>query len=66
MGHTIPWLEYWTVCGGRELSSSKRYSPSSLQESEFLCLEFDEVKVKQVLKRLSEVEESICTLMQAA
>ncbi|CAO2640806.1 COMM domain-containing protein 1 [Lemmus lemmus] len=36
------------------------------QESEFLCLEFDEVKVKQVLKRLSEVEESIGTLMQAA
>lgn len=37
-----------------------------LQESEFLCLEFDEVKVKQVLKRLSEVEESIGMLMQAA
>ncbi|KAM7325974.1 hypothetical protein ACRRTK_014452 [Alexandromys fortis] len=36
------------------------------KESEFLCLEFDEVKVKQVLKRLSEVEESIGTLMQAA
>ncbi|EGW00368.1 COMM domain-containing protein 1 isoform X1 [Cricetulus griseus] len=36
------------------------------QESEFLCLEFDEVKVKQTLKRLSEVEESISTLMQAA
>ncbi|XP_021482380.1 COMM domain-containing protein 1 [Meriones unguiculatus] len=36
------------------------------QESEFLCLEFDEVKVKQILKKLSEVEESINTLMQAA
>ncbi|XP_049640713.1 COMM domain-containing protein 1 [Suncus etruscus] len=36
------------------------------QESEFLCLELDEVKVNQVLKKLSEVEESISTLMQAA
>uniref|UniRef100_A0A8C2QUM9 COMM domain-containing protein 1 n=2 Tax=Caprinae TaxID=9963 RepID=A0A8C2QUM9_CAPHI len=36
------------------------------QESEFLCLEFDEVKVNQVLKKLSEVEESISTLMQPA
>eukprot|EP00070_Physeter_catodon_P045534 XP_028352428.1 COMM domain-containing protein 1 isoform X2 [Physeter catodon] len=36
------------------------------QESEFLCLEFDEVKVTQVLKKLSEVEESISTLMQPA
>uniref|UniRef100_A0A9L0SGG8 COMM domain-containing protein 1 n=1 Tax=Equus caballus TaxID=9796 RepID=A0A9L0SGG8_HORSE len=34
------------------------------QESEFLCLEFDEIKVNQVLKKLSEVEESISTLMQ--
>ncbi|XP_069860545.1 COMM domain-containing protein 1 isoform X1 [Dipodomys merriami] len=34
------------------------------QESEFLCLEFDEVKVNQILKKLSEVEESISTLMQ--
>nr|XP_055185090.1 COMM domain-containing protein 1 isoform X2 [Nyctereutes procyonoides]XP_055185091.1 COMM domain-containing protein 1 isoform X2 [Nyctereutes procyonoides] len=36
------------------------------QESEFLCLEFDEVKVSQLLKKLSEVEESISTLMQPA
>ncbi|XP_045740873.1 COMM domain-containing protein 1 isoform X1 [Mirounga angustirostris] len=36
------------------------------QESEFLCLEFDEVKVNQLLKKLSEVEESISTLMQPA
>uniref|UniRef100_A0A8C6RN62 COMM domain-containing protein 1 n=1 Tax=Nannospalax galili TaxID=1026970 RepID=A0A8C6RN62_NANGA len=36
------------------------------QESEFLCLEFDEVKVNQILKKLSEVEDSISTLMQAA
>nr|XP_004660155.2 COMM domain-containing protein 1 [Jaculus jaculus] len=36
------------------------------QESEFLCLEFDEVKVNQILKNLSEVEESISTLMQPA
>ncbi|XP_076990452.1 COMM domain-containing protein 1 isoform X2 [Tamandua tetradactyla] len=36
------------------------------QESEFLCLEFDEVKVNQILKKLSEVEESINTLMQPA
>ncbi|XP_007539715.1 COMM domain-containing protein 1 isoform X2 [Erinaceus europaeus] len=34
------------------------------QESEFLCLEFDEVKISQVLKKLSEIEESISTLMQ--
>ncbi|XP_010608073.2 COMM domain-containing protein 1 isoform X2 [Fukomys damarensis] len=34
------------------------------QESEFLCLEFDEVKVNQILKKLSEVEESINILMQ--
>ncbi|XP_021528547.2 COMM domain-containing protein 1 isoform X2 [Aotus nancymaae] len=33
------------------------------QESEFLCLEFDEVKVNQILKTLSEVEESITTLI---
>ncbi|EHH22153.1 COMM domain-containing protein 1 isoform X1 [Macaca nemestrina] len=33
------------------------------QESEFLCLEFDEVKVNQILKTLSEVEESISTLI---
>ncbi|XP_062934800.1 COMM domain-containing protein 1 isoform X2 [Cynocephalus volans] len=36
------------------------------QESEFLCLEFDEVKVNQTLKKLSEVEESINALMQPA
>ncbi|XP_006881023.1 PREDICTED: COMM domain-containing protein 1 [Elephantulus edwardii] len=36
------------------------------QESEFLCLEFDEVKVSQVLKKLSEVEESLSSLMQPA
>ncbi|XP_037019508.1 COMM domain-containing protein 1 [Artibeus jamaicensis] len=36
------------------------------QESEFLCLEFDEAKINQVLKKLSEVEESISTLMQPA
>ncbi|XP_013370101.1 PREDICTED: COMM domain-containing protein 1 [Chinchilla lanigera] len=36
------------------------------QESEFLCLEFDEVKVNQILKKLSEVEESINALMQPA
>ncbi|KAM6179790.1 COMM domain-containing protein 1 [Erethizon dorsatum] len=36
------------------------------QESEFLFLEFDEVKVNQILKKLSEVEESINTLMQPA
>uniref|UniRef100_G1QBU8 COMM domain-containing protein 1 n=1 Tax=Myotis lucifugus TaxID=59463 RepID=G1QBU8_MYOLU len=36
------------------------------QESEFLCLEFDEAKVNQVLKKLSEAEESISTLMQPA
>uniref|UniRef100_A0A286XGH0 Copper metabolism domain containing 1 n=1 Tax=Cavia porcellus TaxID=10141 RepID=A0A286XGH0_CAVPO len=35
-----------------------------LKESEFLCLEFDEVKVNQILKKLSEVEENINTLMQ--
>ncbi|KAM9187940.1 COMM domain-containing protein 1 [Dugong dugon] len=35
-------------------------------ESEFLCLEVDEVKVNHILKKLSEVEESISTLMQPA
>ncbi|XP_037585530.1 COMM domain-containing protein 1-like [Cebus imitator] len=33
------------------------------QESEFLCLEFDEVKVSQILKTLSEVDESITSLI---
>uniref|UniRef100_A0A287CRS0 Copper metabolism domain containing 1 n=1 Tax=Ictidomys tridecemlineatus TaxID=43179 RepID=A0A287CRS0_ICTTR len=37
-----------------------------LKESEFLCLEFDEIKVNQILKKLSEVEETISTLMQPA
>uniref|UniRef100_G1QBV0 COMM domain-containing protein 1 n=1 Tax=Myotis lucifugus TaxID=59463 RepID=G1QBV0_MYOLU len=36
------------------------------QESEFLCLEFDDAKINQVLKKLSEAEESISTLMQPA
>ncbi|XP_053316958.1 COMM domain-containing protein 1 [Spea bombifrons] len=34
--------------------------------SEFLCLEFNETKISQVLKRLSEVEESITTLTQTS
>uniref|UniRef100_A0A8C8R574 COMM domain-containing protein 1 n=1 Tax=Pelusios castaneus TaxID=367368 RepID=A0A8C8R574_9SAUR len=34
------------------------------QESEFLCLEFDEAKVNQMLKKLSEIEESITALTQ--
>ncbi|XP_065445822.1 COMM domain-containing protein 1 isoform X5 [Chrysemys picta bellii] len=34
------------------------------QESEFLCLEFDEAKVTQMLKKLSEIEESITALTQ--
>nr|XP_009481663.1 PREDICTED: COMM domain-containing protein 1 [Pelecanus crispus] len=34
------------------------------QESEFLCLEFDEAKVNQMLKKLSEIEESITLLTQ--
>ncbi|CAM5136162.1 unnamed protein product [Natator depressus] len=34
------------------------------QASEFLCLEFDEAKVNQMLKKLSEIEESITALTQ--
>ncbi|NXI47535.1 COMD1 protein, partial [Galbula dea] len=34
------------------------------QESEFLCLEFDEAKLSQMLKKLSEVEESMTGLTQ--
>nr|XP_013816951.1 PREDICTED: COMM domain-containing protein 1 [Apteryx mantelli mantelli] len=34
------------------------------QESEFLCLEFDEAKVNQMLKKLSEIEESMTLLTQ--
>uniref|UniRef100_A0A8C5M9V2 COMM domain-containing protein 1 n=1 Tax=Leptobrachium leishanense TaxID=445787 RepID=A0A8C5M9V2_9ANUR len=34
------------------------------KESEFLCLEFTEAKISQMLKRLSEVEESINALTQ--
>nr|XP_048698599.1 COMM domain-containing protein 1 isoform X1 [Caretta caretta] len=34
------------------------------QASEFLCLEFDEAKVNQMLKKLSEIEESIKALTQ--
>ncbi|XP_072187858.1 COMM domain-containing protein 1 isoform X1 [Excalfactoria chinensis] len=36
------------------------------QESEFLCLEFDEAKVSQMLKKLSEIEESMTALTQTA
>ncbi|KAM9271709.1 COMM domain-containing protein 1 [Morus bassanus] len=34
------------------------------QESEFLCLEFDEAKVSQMLKKLSEIEKSMTLLTQ--
>ncbi|XP_021248625.1 COMM domain-containing protein 1 [Numida meleagris] len=34
------------------------------QESEFLCLEFDETKVSHMLKKLSEIEESMTALTQ--
>ncbi|XP_048791009.1 COMM domain-containing protein 1 isoform X1 [Lagopus muta] len=34
------------------------------QESEFLCLEFDEAKVSQMLKKLSEIEDSMTALTQ--
>ncbi|XP_032911745.1 COMM domain-containing protein 1 [Catharus ustulatus] len=34
------------------------------QESEFLCLEFDEAKMSQMLKKLSEIEESMTLLTQ--
>lgn len=34
------------------------------QESEFLCLEFDEAKVSQMLKKLTEIEESMTALTQ--
>ncbi|XP_054851404.1 COMM domain-containing protein 1 isoform X2 [Eublepharis macularius] len=35
------------------------------QESEFLTLEFDEIKLNQMLKKLSEIEGSITSLTQA-
>ncbi|XP_076402231.1 COMM domain-containing protein 1 isoform X2 [Peromyscus maniculatus bairdii] len=66
----------WRVDGkSQSRHSAQIHTPAAIvelefgksgQESEFLCLEFDEVKVKQVLTRLSEVEDSIGTLMQAA
>ncbi|XP_042676165.1 COMM domain-containing protein 1 [Centrocercus urophasianus] len=34
------------------------------QESEFLCLEFDEARVSQMLKKLSEIEDSMTALTQ--
>ncbi|PKK20610.1 copper metabolism (Murr1) domain containing 1 [Columba livia] len=34
------------------------------QESEFLCLEFDEAKLSQMLKKLSEIEDSMTLLTQ--
>ncbi|XP_070336124.1 COMM domain-containing protein 1 isoform X9 [Odocoileus virginianus] len=51
------YLPVWSLTNGLHLEAP---------ESEFLCLEFDELKVNQVLKKLSEVEESISTLMQPA
>ncbi|XP_029449551.1 COMM domain-containing protein 1 isoform X2 [Rhinatrema bivittatum] len=36
------------------------------QASEFLCLEFDETKINHILKKLSEVEESITALTHAS
>ncbi|XP_069464321.1 COMM domain-containing protein 1 isoform X2 [Ambystoma mexicanum] len=36
------------------------------QDSEFLCLEFDEATVSRILKKLSEVEESITALTQSS
>ncbi|XP_043917207.1 COMM domain-containing protein 1 [Protopterus annectens] len=35
------------------------------QESDFLCLEFDEAKVNHVVKKLAEIEESITSLTQS-
>ncbi|XP_030052025.1 COMM domain-containing protein 1 [Microcaecilia unicolor] len=36
------------------------------QESEFLCLEFDETKINYILKKLSEAEESITALIHTS
>ncbi|XP_003215256.1 COMM domain-containing protein 1 isoform X1 [Anolis carolinensis] len=36
------------------------------QESEFLTVEFDEVKLNQMMKKLSKIEESITSLTQAS
>ncbi|XP_053140268.1 COMM domain-containing protein 1 isoform X4 [Hemicordylus capensis] len=36
------------------------------QESEFLTLEFDEIKLNQMLKKLSEIGDSITSLTQAS
>uniref|UniRef100_A0A2K6PC17 COMM domain-containing protein 1 n=1 Tax=Rhinopithecus roxellana TaxID=61622 RepID=A0A2K6PC17_RHIRO len=66
----------WRVDGNSQLTETKHspqiHTPVAIrelelgkygQESEFLRLEFDEVKVNQILKTLSEVEESISTLI---
>lgn len=34
-----------------------------LQDSDFVCLEFDEAKVNQVLKKMAEIQESIDTIV---
>uniref|UniRef100_A0A8C3YH93 COMMD1 N-terminal domain-containing protein n=1 Tax=Catagonus wagneri TaxID=51154 RepID=A0A8C3YH93_9CETA len=55
----------WRVDGKSQSRHSLEIGKSG-QESEFLCLEFDEAKVNQVLKKLSVVEESISILIQPA
>lgn len=35
----------------------------SFQDSDFVCLEFDEAKVNQVLKKMAEIQESIDTIV---
>lgn len=33
------------------------------QDSEFVCLEFDDVKINQVLKKMAEIQESIDSIV---
>ncbi|KAJ7409748.1 hypothetical protein WISP_112563 [Willisornis vidua] len=54
------WL--WAQAGEQVMQvQGTRHWP---KESEFLCLEFDEAKVSQMLKKLSEIEESMTLLTQ--
>lgn len=40
------------------------FSLSLSQDSEFVCLEFDEAKVNQVLKKMADIQQSIDSIVQ--
>lgn len=42
----------------------KCVSLSLSQDSEFVCLEFDEAKVNQVLKKMADIQQSIDSIVQ--